>query len=220
MTIITAGHIEKGYSYKSFRNMVDDLLVEGKTTSGNNSEFPLLEFTKSNVQRMDNLDKTVTLMPELIEELQELSERWIWIVLAEGWCGDVAQNLPVIAKIAEVTEDIELKILLREENPEVMDAYLTNGGKAVPKLICLTADTMREKGTWGPRPEPVQKMVTELKENQTRTGQPPVEKKNNTDLKELVERYHNTMHKWYDEDKSQTIQKEFLHIVKYWKTKH
>jgi len=210
MTIITAGHIEKGYSYKSFRNIVDDLLAEGKATSGNNSEFPLLEFTKSNVQRMNNLDKTVALMPELIEELQELSERWIWIVLAEGWCGDVAQNLPVIAKIAEVTENIELKILLREENPEVMDAYLTNGGKAVPKLICLTADTMREKGNWGPRPEPVQKMVMELKE----------EKKNNIDLKELVERYHNTMHKWYDEDKSQTIQKEFLHIVKYWKTKH
>ena len=130
--------------------------------------------------------------------------------MAEGWCGDVAQNLPVIAKISGITENIELKILLREENPEVMDAYLTNGGKAVPKLICLTADTMREKGTWGPRPEPVQKMVLELKE----------EKQNNTDLKELVERYHNTMNKWYDEDKSQTIQKEFLSLVNSWKAKH
>ena len=210
MIMITTELIKKGFSYESFRNLVDNLLADGKATSGNNSEFPLLEFTKSNVQRMDNLDRAVVLMPELMEELQELSEKWIWIVLAEGWCGDVAQNLPVIAKIAKVTENIELKILLREENPEVMEAYLTNGGKAIPKLICLTVDTLREKGTWGPRQEPVQEMVMELKEK----------KKNNTNIKELVERYHNTMHKWYDDDKSQTIQKEFLHIVKYWKTKY
>ena len=131
--MITAGHIEKGYSYKSFRNMVGGLLAEGKATGGNNSEFPLVEFTKSNVERMENLDKTIALLPELIEELQNLSEKWVWIVLAEGWCGDVAQNLPVIAKIAEVTENIKLKILLREENRKVMDAYLTNGGKAIPK---------------------------------------------------------------------------------------
>lgn len=210
MTLIATMNLNKTYSYPGFRKLVDELLAKGKVTSGNDSDFPLAEFTKVNVQRMNRLDATIALQPELMDELKGLSEKWTWVVLAEGWCGDVSQNLPVIAKMADVTENIELKILLRDENPEIMDNYLTNGGRSIPKLICFSSATHREKGTWGPRPEPVQKMVMELKEKQ----------KNNTDSKELVERYHHTMHKWYNQDKSQTIQQEFLKIIKYWKNKY
>ncbi|MCH8318547.1 MAG: thioredoxin family protein [Bacteroidetes bacterium] len=202
--VITAANIEKAFSYKSYRDLVDEQLMQGETASGNNNNYALVEYTKLNVQRMKCLDKTVYLMPELIKELKNLQEKWFWVVLAEGWCGDVAQNLPVISKMADITENIDLKILQRDKNPAIMDAYLTNGGKAIPKLICLTADTMREKGTWGPRPEPAQKMVTDFKQS------------GDGDYKKFVEK----VQLWYAKDKWQTIQKEFLHLVNYWKAKH
>ena len=59
------------------------------------------------------------------------------MVISEGWCGDAAQILPVINKMALVSNKIEFRIVLRDENPALMDAFLTNGGKAIPKVIMI-----------------------------------------------------------------------------------
>jgi hypothetical protein len=201
-------HLDKAYDYKSFRKLVDDLLEQGKATSGNDSEMPLTEFTKLNVQRMSRIDKTLELKEELKKELQNPDEKWYWVVLAEGWCGDVSQNLPVIAKIADASGNIDLKILLRDQNLDIMDQYLTNGGRSIPKLICLDADSLSELGTWGPRPEVLQKMVMEAKEK----------KDPDRPRKEWVEDIHEKMHKWYADDKGETIQKEFIGLIKKWET--
>ena len=201
-------HIDKAYDYKSFRKLVDDLLEEGRATSGNDSDMPLTEFTKLNVRRMSRIDKTLELKDELKDELRNLNDKWYWVVLAEGWCGDVSQNLPVIAKMAEASANIELKILLRDQNLDVMDQYLTDGGRSIPKLICLEADSLKELGTWGPRPEVLQKMVMEAKEKKD-PGQP---------RKEWVNDIHEKMHKWYADDKGETIQDEFMNLVKKWQT--
>ena len=199
-------HIDKAYDYKSFKKLVDDLLEEGRATSGNDSDMPLTEFTKLNVRRMSRIDKTLELKDELKDELRNLNDKWYWVVLAEGWCGDVSQNLPVIAKMAEASANIELKILLRDQNLDVMDQYLTDGGRSIPKLICLEADSLKELGTWGPRPEVLQKMVMEAKEKKD-PDQP---------RKEWVDDIHEKMHKWYADDKGETIQGEFIDLIKQW----
>ncbi len=199
--------IDEGLSYRKFRQRVEELYEQGLPTSGDpNSDIPLLGFTSLNIKRMDRLEKTFELNHVLQEKLLDLPELVYWVVLAEGWCGDVAQNLPAIAKMAGITQKIDLRILWRDEHPEIMDQYLTNGGRSIPKLIALREDGSEVLGTWGPRPEPVQKMILEFKEAQPE-GKPK---------KEMVDELHRKMHTWYARDKSQTLQKEFITLVENW----
>ena len=60
---------------------------------------------------MNRLDKTIQLSDEVIKKLKNFDTNYIWLVLSEGWCGDAAQIVPVIHKMAEVSDKIELKLL-------------------------------------------------------------------------------------------------------------
>ncbi len=198
--IITKEIIDKGCTYSQYRKLIDDLLKESKTTGDNHSE-KMINFTKINVQRMKRLDNTTSINEELRKEIIGLNKKWTWLVLSEAWCGDVAQNLPVIAKIADLNQNIELKLILRDENLVVMDKHLTNGGRSIPKLICLDSNTIEELGTWGPRPEAAQKRFLKDKANPNVS---PEERSKNNQL-------------WYLQDKTQSIQREFQGLIKMWK---
>lgn len=198
--------LQNAYTYQEFRNLVKELYDQGRPTSGEDMDMPLLEFTKVNMKRMDRLEKTLEVKEEVKQALDALPSKIYWVVLAEGWCGDVAQNLPVIHQMAESSDNVTLKILLRDENLDVMDQYLTNGGRSIPKLICLDAQTLTELGTWGPRPKPLQDFVLKKKEEK-----PPEQPK-----KEWVEEIHEYMHKWYAEDNGQSLQDEFLGLIEDW----
>lgn len=199
-TVITQEHINKALTYSAYIELTDRLLAQNKTTGEDHSP-KLVEYTLLNRKRISRIEKQVKLLPELVEELQNLENKWYWVVLAEAWCGDVAQNLPVIRKIADASPTIELLILLRDQHPDIMNAHLTNGGKSIPKLICLDHDTLEEIGTWGPRPAAVQQMVLEHKAN-------PQE-----DFADFVKKLQD----WYTKDKGETIQKELLALVQAWK---
>ena len=67
--------------------------------------------------------------------MRNVKENWIWLILTEAWCGDAAQNIPTIEKIARENDRIKTLYLLRDENLELMDKYLTGGARAIPKLI-------------------------------------------------------------------------------------
>src|SRR6056297_4347236 len=110
--IITPEIIDQAMDYEAYRSMIDDLLGEGKTTGTNHSDA-MIDYTKMNVQRMKRLDKQVELSESLQEELEALDRKRIWLVLTEAWCGDAAQNVPVITKMAEQTDNIDLKFILR-----------------------------------------------------------------------------------------------------------
>jgi hypothetical protein len=195
--VINADLIEKAIDYQTYRNLIDDLLAQGKTTGPNQNQF-LTDYTKMNVQRMNRWDKTAVLKDDLKAEVQQLQGKWIWLVLTEGWCGDAAQNIPTIVKIAQLNANIELKFLLRDENLALMDQYLTNGGRAIPKLIALKSATLEEVGTWGPRPQVLQAWVTAER------------KKPDFDFKPFSEK----VHKWYADNKTQDLQAEFLELIK------
>jgi hypothetical protein len=140
------------------------------------------------------------LNPELKKAVEKIQHNYTWIVLTEAWCGDSAQNLPVIAEIAKLNpEKVKLFILLRDENPELMDKYLTNGARAIPKLIAINETLSKEAFVWGPRPTPAQEMLKNWKKNPAGKSWDDFEK---------------DLHSWYAKDKSNTLQAEYLEIFK------
>ena len=80
------------------------------------------------------------------------------LVLAEDWCGDASNTIPILAKLVEEVPGLELRVLRRDEHPEVMDRYLTDGARSIPIVIALDAE-FREVGHWGPRPAELQAWV-------------------------------------------------------------
>jgi len=197
--IITDEIIDESISYSMYRDLINDQLKQGKTT-GTKQADALTAYTRNNVDRMNQIEESVELKGSLKSKLLNLSIPWIWLVLTEGWCGDAAESVPIIHKMAAAASNVELKLLLRTENQEIMDQYLTNGGRSIPKLICLHAETLDEIGTWGPRPGDFQKTVMEWKHNP------------NISQKKWIEKLHH----WYEEDHSQTIQKDFEQLLDKW----
>ncbi|MES2654505.1 MAG: thioredoxin family protein [Bacteroidota bacterium] len=179
-------------TYNEYRALTDELMVQGKTT-GPNQSTDLTHYTELNIQRMKRLDKTTVLLNEWNAIFDSITEPLKWTVLAEAWCGDAAQIVPIMNKIAEASNGkISMDILLRDENLELMDQYLTNGSRGIPKLICYNAnhDVL---WNWGPRPKAAQDLMNELKA----LGKPMADIK--TEL-----------HLWYTKDKTEQTQKELL----------
>lgn len=197
--VITPDVIEEALSYDEYRKMIDELLEQGKTTGDNHSDA-MVHYTKMNVQRMSRWDKRVELNDSLVEALDEVESQWIWLVLTEAWCGDAAQNIPAIVKMAEETDNIDIRFILRDEHLDIMDEYLTNGGRSIPKLICLDVNSLEEIGTWGPRPEVAQRKAMEWKNDESISK----------------EEWANNLHKWYAKDRNSEIQDEFEQLVKQW----
>jgi hypothetical protein len=191
-------YIEKGMTFDEYSRLVDQVVAEGKTTGANQTE-ELAEYTKLNQARMRRLYKSSDLNESLLETVRNLKVNWVWLILTEAWCGDAAQNIPTIEKIARENDGIQSLYLLRDDNLELMDKYLTNGGRAIPKLICLDAETRKEIGTWGSRPQTAYDLFYELKEK-------------GLEKTEIIEK----IHRWYIEDNTQSLQKEFEKLLLEW----
>lgn len=151
MKLIIEKSLSQSYSYIDYRNEIKFLLNDGKS-SGNEQSEALTHYSELNETRMNRLEKTVLIDIENVQKLKKLKHNYIWLVISEGWCGDAAQILPVIYKMAELSEKIDLKIVFRDENEELMDLFLTNGTKSIPKLIILYKNTLDVLGDFGPRP--------------------------------------------------------------------
>jgi len=196
---ITRELIEEAFTYRQYRELIDKLLERGRTTGDKDSE-EIIHYTRMNVQRMKRQDKQISLNESLKEKLENLGSNWIWLVITEGWCGDAAQNIPAINKMAEAAPNIELKFILRDEHPEIMDQYLTDGSRSIPKLVCLDAESLEEIGTWGPRPAVIQEKAMQWKED------PEISK----------EEWAEKLHKWYADNKTEEQQKEFEQLIEEW----
>ncbi len=152
----------ESYTYVEYRKRIEDLLKEGKA-SGNEQSEDLLKYSLLNETRMNRLDKTIIVTDEVKKALGELNRKYIWLVIAEGWCGDAAQVLPIVNKMSQETDNIELKIVFRDENPELMSHFQTNGRNAIPKLIIIDKATGGVKGNWGDRPKGARETIEKYK---------------------------------------------------------
>lgn len=192
---------EQGMSYPAYRQMMGELLAENKTTGPNQSEA-MVAYTRMNEQRMHRLDKTVQLKAEIRESMQHISRPMHWLVLTEAWCGDAAQNLPALAAMANANANVELRLLLRDENLELMDQFLTEGGRSIPKLIAFDPVSMEVLGSWGPRPAAAQVLYLGLKADQV-----------------PYEVASTRLHKWYADNKNADLQSEMLVALKHWQAR-
>lgn len=150
------------HSYTEYRNIVTNLLAEGKATGPLQSDS-LTHYTLLNETRMNRLEKTITITEENIQKIKALRKNYLFLVISEGWCGDAAQLLPVFTKMTALSDRIELKIVLRDENEELMNLFLTNGTKSIPKLIIIDKETMEVMGNFGPRPKEAAALVKNYK---------------------------------------------------------
>jgi len=190
-------YIEKSFSYNQYINLINDLLAQGKTTGPEQTPF-LIEYTNMNLVRMNRLDKTINLNPELIGILNNIKNEYYWLVITEAWCGDAAQSIPIFNKITQYNPNIELRLILRDEEPELINNYLTNGTKSIPILICLDKFNLKEIFKWGPRPKELINFVNEFK------------KLPDFDKNDLIK----NIQIWYNKDNTQEIQKEFAELLK------
>jgi hypothetical protein len=184
------------YSYSDYMRLMEQVVREGRTTGPKQSES-LNHYTKLNLHRMQRLNKTVVLTPDFIQALQEIKIPQTWYVLTEAWCGDAAQALPIFATAALNNPLIDLRLLLRDENPGLMDLYLTNGARSIPKLIALDQD-FNELFQWGPRPAGAQLLLMAYKQNPSAS----------------YELFSEQIQRWYNLDKTLSIQKEILDLLK------
>ena len=191
-------HLEKalvgGMDYKTYRTEIQRLFEADQTTNNDNKDS-MLHYTHLNIQRMNKWDKIAKLSTESLEQMQAIKTPELWIALTEGWCGDAAHALPIIHKLSEESELIEVKYVLRDQHTELMDQHLTNGGRSIPKIIRIDANTGSIIGSWGPRPKDMQKAILDNKAS-----------KDPIPYKELSMQNQ----KWYAKDKGKTIQREFL----------
>lgn len=143
--------LNKAQSYESYRTLVAKHVALG-TSTGNTQSEALSNYTMLNDRRMKRLDKTVALAPEIIEKVMKHTKKVTWLVLTESWCGDAAHTMPVMQKIATLNNKIDFKVVLRDTNDPLMQQYLTNGNKSIPKLLVIDDATGEVIDTWGPRP--------------------------------------------------------------------
>lgn len=163
MKIAVAQSILKSHSYDRYRNIVSDLLIAGKV-SGNEQSQDLVHYSELNEVRMNRLDKKMVVTEEVIKKIMNLKKNYIWLVLSEGWCGDAAQLLPIFNKMASISQHIELKVAFRDENEALMNLFLTNGNKAIPKLIIIDKEAEDVVGSWGPRPKGAADLIKSYKQ--------------------------------------------------------
>jgi hypothetical protein len=189
-------------NYEQYRSLIDGLLERGLTTGPKQNET-MLHYGRLNQKRMKKWEKIARITPELHALILDIKKPETWLVLTEGWCGDAAQNLPFIQKMAAINPLIDLRLILRDENLSVMDQFLTDGGRSIPKLIALDTDSLTVLGTWGPRPAPMQALVMDNKVSGEKT----------------YAALNEVMHLWYAKDRGVTLQNEFLAILDVWNKK-
>jgi len=187
--------LQKAISYTSYRKRISDLIASGKSSGPIQSE-DLFNYSKLNDRRMTRLDKTIQLSQETLLALKKINKPITWLVLSEGWCGDAAQTLPVINKIADKSDLINLRIIFRDEHEELMRHFLTNGGKSIPKLLVLNSEN-NVLNTWGPRPNIATKMVQDYKNTH---GQ-------------LDAAFKQELQVWYNKDKGVNIQENMVGLL-------
>jgi Thioredoxin len=188
---IESDYLQKAISYDAYKSLIDDLVNAGKATGPDQSEA-MVHYTQLNQQRMHRVEKTIQVLPEVAAQLTSVNRAQVWLVLTESWCGDAAQSVPVIHALAKLNPLISLRLLLRDENLELMDRYLTNGvSRSIPKLIAVDALTSEVLFTWGPRPAALQESFEGMRSE----GLPYQV------IKEELQR-------WYNQNKTVMIQEE------------
>ena len=188
--------ISKAMSYQEYRLLIDKLSVEGRSTGSEQSE-DLTNYTILNQRRMKRLDKTLKISDESVSKIKDFANKVSWLVLTESWCGDAAQTIPMMNKVAELNENITLRVILRDENLDIMHRFLTNNSMSIPKLVMVSDETGEVLGEWGSRPSIANQMV--------------IDYKNEHGI--LTPEFKEELQVWYNKDKGQSTLSDLMELL-------
>ncbi|WP_405293919.1 thioredoxin family protein [Algibacter sp. Ld11] len=189
-SIINSG-LKNSITYQVYRDLVKKL-VDQNASTGPVQNDDLANYTKLNDRRMKRWDKTIKVSEDDRKRIESFGKKTTWLVITESWCGDAAHVLPAVNKIAELNDNIKMKVVLRDENLELMDTFLTNGGRAIPKVIMIDDATGEVLNTFGPRPSEATNLVNRFK----------------AENGGLTPEFKEDLQYWYNKDKGQNIIKD------------
>ncbi|MBW7871627.1 MAG: thioredoxin family protein [Flavobacteriia bacterium] len=188
-----SAYFNKGYNYTDYLKKIENQLKE--LENGNDPDG-YAEHYSINLKRIERLNKIFELNDEQKEKLSRIKPKFKILTISEGWCGDASQIVPVVEKIAKEL-GIEHYIVLRDSNPELMDAYLTNGSKSIPIFIGVNEEG-KEIFRFGPRPSEGMEILKRAKENPA--GYDP-------------DQFHKDLQLWYNKDKGNSIFNELYELI-------
>jgi len=185
-----------GISYTDYKSILMQQVQNFNDELATSDERDHIQNRKLNLQRTNRLDKHFHPSEKSIQKFQQLKSKQIWLILSETWCGDSAQNLPIISALANLTNYIELKIMFRDEHPEIMNLFLDEGGKrSIPKLISFD-ENGNEIFQWGPRPLQAKllfdKMISDGIDKDERSR---------------------ALHLWYGRDRGLSVENELVSLI-------
>ncbi|MDF0715135.1 thioredoxin family protein [Muricauda sp. 334s03] len=193
---IVQEYIEKAMDYPRYSELVRQLAKTGKTTGPNQSEV-MVNYTKLGDRRMARWEKTFKIPEDIQQKLESLEKDLVFLALTESWCGDAAASLPIINKVAETSPNIALKVVLRDESVDLMDTFLTNGARSIPKVIVLDKTKNEIVGEWGPRPSIATQMVEDCKREHGK----------------LTDEFKQELQVWYNKNKGENILEDILELL-------
>lgn len=186
-------YLEKGYSYPDYLKKIEDQLFDLNQLG---DEKGISKYYSMNLKRIERLSKTFELTEKQKEQLKPIIPNFQLLVISEGWCGDAAQSMPVVNAIMDEL-GVEQKIVFRDENPELMNTYLTDGAKSIPMFIGVDPEG-NEVFHFGPRPVAGMEMLAKHKEN------PEVY---------TADEFHKDLQVWYNQDKGESTFHELLAVI-------
>lgn len=163
------------------------------------------EFRKSAQKHQglwDGIYDHLEIPPDALARLEDLPGFRHVLVLAEDWCGDAASLVPILAKLVDAApQKVDLRVLTRDDNADIMDQHLSHGGRSIPVAIVFD-ESMNKVGWWGPRPAPAQALFRE-RIREFKAGR----------LTDKREQVHKPILRWYRQDKGRHTIDEFLTIL-------
>jgi hypothetical protein len=184
-----------GISFEQFNKESNERASQPNSPNNNETQNKLHDYTILNQRRTTRILKSYKPNNEIVEIVKRINEKQTWLIITEDWCGDSAQNLPYLFKMTNSNQNIEWKVIYRDQNTDIIDMYLTNGGRAIPKIIAFDSEG-NELFQWGPRPEHAKQLVKNWKDSGL--SQPEFNEK---------------LHLWYGKDRGKTLEEEFRVIL-------
>lgn len=178
-------------NYSNYSQLFDAILGTAVPASPYDDAM-YLDYTKLNRSRMKRWDKQLKLDENLVSRIKQISSPQDWIIITEPWCGDAAHIIPFLVRLAEQNNLISYDIQLRDSEPFLIDSYLTNGTKSIPKFI-VRDESGNDLLVWGPRPKGAQELMDRMKAD-------------NADF----ETTKIALQQWYNEDKGVSLCKELI----------
>lgn len=186
-------YLTKGVDYSTYLAQVQAKFEE---LEKEDQDSDMHDYYSLNLKRMERINKTFSLSDEQKEKLKGIEHNFQILAIAEGWCGDAAQLMPVIAKMAEEMK-VPFKVVYRDENLELIDAYLTNGARSIPIFVGIDTDG-NEQFRFGPRPQHGMDLLAKFK------ADPEVYTK---------DEFHKDLQIWYAKDRGNSIFNELYELM-------